>query len=130
MTKKTKKIRLREGKRGVPKGVIHIQAGFNNTIVTVTDVRGQVVVRSSAGASGFKGTRKGTPFAAQTAAENAIRSSIDRGLRHAEVMISGPGPGRDAALRAIRRSGAILSLIRDVTPMPHNGCRPPKKRRV
>nr|YP_010463840.1 ribosomal protein S11 [Anemia phyllitidis]UUL71106.1 ribosomal protein S11 [Anemia phyllitidis] len=130
MTKNLKKIRLRRGKRGVPKGVIHIQASFNNTIVTVTDVRGQVVLWSSAGASGFKGTRKGTPFAAQTAAENAIRSSIDRGLKQAEVMISGPGPGRDTALRAIRRSGMILSFVRDVTPMPHNGCRPPKKRRV
>nr|YP_010444900.1 ribosomal protein S11 [Schizaea poeppigiana]UTJ90419.1 ribosomal protein S11 [Schizaea poeppigiana] len=131
MMKKSKKnFRLHEGKRGVPKGVIHIQAGFNNTIVTVTDVRGQVVLRSSAGASGFRGTRKGTPFAAQTAAENAIRPSIDRGMKQAEVMMSGPGPGRDAALRAIRRSGVILSLVRDVTPMPHNGCRPPKKRRV
>nr|YP_010444767.1 ribosomal protein S11 [Schizaea fistulosa]UTJ90257.1 ribosomal protein S11 [Schizaea fistulosa] len=130
MTKKTNKIRSHEGKQGVPKGVIHIKAGFNNTIVTVTDVRGQVVAWSSAGASGFRGTRKGTPFAAQTTAENAIRSSTERGIRQAEVMISGPGPGRDAALRAIRRSGVTLSLVRDVTPMPHNGCRPPKKRRV
>nr|UTS57004.1 ribosomal protein S11 [Schizaea tenella] len=129
-TKKTKKIRSREGKQGVPKGVTHIQAGFNNTVVTVTDVRGQVVLWSSAGASGFRGTRKGTPLAAQTTAENAIRSSIERGMRHAEVMVSGPGPGRDAALRAIRRGGVTLSLVRDVTPMPHNGCRPPKKRRV
>nr|UTJ90094.1 ribosomal protein S11 [Actinostachys digitata] len=130
MTRKPNKIRLRERKRGVPKGVTHIQAGFNNTIVTATDVRGQVISWSSAGASGFGGTRRGTPFAAQTAAENAIRPSIDRGMKYVEVMMSGPGPGRDAALRAIRRSGMTLSLVRDVTPMPRNGCRPPKKRRV
>nr|YP_002970677.1 ribosomal protein S11 [Alsophila spinulosa]YP_009502350.1 ribosomal protein S11 [Alsophila podophylla]YP_009679349.1 ribosomal protein S11 [Alsophila gigantea]YP_009679438.1 ribosomal protein S11 [Alsophila costularis]YP_010192111.1 ribosomal protein S11 [Alsophila denticulata]YP_010375546.1 ribosomal protein S11 [Alsophila metteniana]YP_010395713.1 ribosomal protein S11 [Cyathea lepifera]QUJ10117.1 ribosomal protein S11 [Alsophila latebrosa]ACK77207.1 ribosomal protein S11 [Alsophila sp len=130
MSKTLKKIRFRKGKRGVQKGVIHIQASFNNTIITVTDVRGQVVLRCSAGACGFKGTRKSTPFAAQAAAENAIRASVDRGLKQAEVMMSGPGPGRDTALRAIRRSGIILSFVRDVTPMPYNGCRPPKKRRV
>nr|YP_010715499.1 ribosomal protein S11 [Todea barbara]WDE24622.1 ribosomal protein S11 [Todea barbara] len=130
MPKPIKKIGSRKGKRRIPKGVIHIQASFNNTIVTATDVRGQVVSWSSAGACGFKGTRKSTPFAAQTATENAIRVSIDQGMKQAEVMMSGPGPGRDTALRAIRRSGSILSFVRDVTPMPHNGCRPPKKRRV
>nr|YP_010981751.1 ribosomal protein S11 [Lygodium circinatum]UYR96125.1 ribosomal protein S11 [Lygodium circinatum] len=130
MTKYQKKTRSRKGKRGLPKGIFHIHAGFNNTIVTVTDVRGQVALWCSAGVSGFKGTRKGTPFAAQTATENVIQSSIDRGVKQAEVMISGPGPGRDTALRAIRRSGITLSFVRDVTPMPHNGCRPPKKRRV
>nr|QKV47033.1 ribosomal protein S11 [Plagiogyria subadnata] len=130
MSKTLRKVRLRKGKRGVQKGVIHIQASFNNTIITVTDVRGQVVLRCSAGACGFKGTRKSTPFAAQAAAENAIRASIDRGVKQAEVMMSGPGPGRDTALRAIRRSGIILSFVRDVTPMPYNGCRPPRKRRV
>lgn len=130
MIKTPKRIGLRKGKRRIPKGVIHIQASFNNTIVTVTDVRGQVVSWCSAGVCGFKGTRKSTPFAAQTATESVIRTSIDQGIEQAEVMISGPGPGRDTALRAIRRSGIILSFIRDVTPMPHNGCRPPKKRRI
>ncbi|MCL7045420.1 hypothetical protein MKW94_014061 [Papaver nudicaule] len=114
------RISSRKNGRRIPKGVIHVQASFNNTIVTVTDVRGRVVSWSSAGTCGFRGTRRGTPFAAQTAAGNAIP----------EVMIKGPGLGRDAALRAIRRSGILLSFVRDVTPMPHNGCRPPKKRRV
>nr|YP_009548958.1 ribosomal protein S11 [Myriopteris scabra]AYW15933.1 ribosomal protein S11 [Myriopteris scabra] len=130
MSNKSKKIRSRKGRRIVQKGVIHIQASFNNTIITVTDVRGQVILWCSAGACGFKGTRKSTPFAAQAAAENAIRASMDRGMKQAEVMMSGPGPGRDTALRAIRRSGVILSFVRDVTPMPYNGCRPPRKRRV
>ncbi len=98
--------------------------------MTATDVRGQVLSWSSAGACGFKGTRRGTPFAAQTAAENVIRALMDRGMERVEVMISGPGRGRDTALRTIRRSGILLSFVRDVTPMPHNGCRPPKKRRV
>nr|AXX76486.1 ribosomal protein S11 [Dipteris conjugata] len=130
MPSSTKRIRSRKGKRRIPKGVTHIQASFNNTIVTATDVRGQVVSWCSAGVCGFRGARKGTPFAAQTATEGAIRTSIDQGMKQAEVMISGPGPGRDTASRAIRRSGIILSFVRDVTPMPHNGCRPPKKRRV
>nr|AMP18861.1 ribosomal protein S11 [Ziziphus nummularia] len=113
-----------------PEGVIHVQASFNNTIVTITDVRGRVISWSSAGTCGFKGTRRGTPFAAQTAAGNAIRTVVDQGMQRAEVMIKGPGLGRDAALRAIRRSGILLSFIRDVTPMPHNGCRTSEKRRV
>nr|YP_004021752.1 ribosomal protein S11 [Equisetum arvense]ADA63551.1 ribosomal protein S11 [Equisetum arvense]AEV58371.1 ribosomal protein S11 [Equisetum arvense] len=130
ITKNIKKISLRKGKRKIPKGVIHVQVSFNNTIVTVTDIRGQVVSWSSAGVCGFKGAKKSTPFAAQTAAENAINTLIDQGMKQAEVMISGPGPGRDTALRSIRRSGLILSFVRDVTPIPHNGCRPPRKRRV
>ncbi|KAF5782396.1 putative ribosomal protein S11 [Helianthus annuus] len=109
---------------------IHIQASFSNTIVTVTDVRGRVVSWSSAGTCGFQGTRRGTAFAAQTAAANVVRTVVDQGMQRAEVMIKGPGLGRDAALRAIRRSGILLTFVRDVTPMPHNGCRPPKKRRV
>nr|QLD94951.1 ribosomal protein S11 [Solanum melongena] len=121
---------FRKGARRIPKGVIHVQASFNNTIVTVTDVRGRVVSWSSAGTSGFKGTRRGTPFAAQTAAANAIRTVVDQGMQRAEVMIKGPGLGRDAALRAIRRSGILLTFVRDVTPMPHNGCKPSEKRRV
>nr|YP_009760236.1 ribosomal protein S11 [Syzygium aromaticum]YP_009994157.1 ribosomal protein S11 [Syzygium malaccense]YP_010034279.1 ribosomal protein S11 [Syzygium nervosum]YP_010266681.1 ribosomal protein S11 [Syzygium samarangense]YP_010439917.1 ribosomal protein S11 [Syzygium rehderianum]YP_010736604.1 ribosomal protein S11 [Syzygium polyanthum]YP_010929577.1 ribosomal protein S11 [Syzygium australe]YP_010990926.1 ribosomal protein S11 [Eugenia reinwardtiana]YP_010991700.1 ribosomal protein S11 [Syzy len=120
----------RKSTRRIPKGVIHVQASFNNTIVTVTDVRGRVISWSSAGTCGFNGTRRGTPFAAQTAAGNAIRTVVDQGMQRAEVMIKGPGLGRDAALRAIRRSGILLNFVRDVTPMPHNGCRPPKKRRV
>nr|YP_010309919.1 ribosomal protein S11 [Larix griffithii]YP_010310063.1 ribosomal protein S11 [Larix kongboensis]YP_010310135.1 ribosomal protein S11 [Larix potaninii var. australis]YP_010310207.1 ribosomal protein S11 [Larix griffithii var. speciosa]ARQ27062.1 ribosomal protein S11 [Larix potaninii var. chinensis]ASS30799.1 ribosomal protein S11 [Larix potaninii var. australis]UMY72486.1 ribosomal protein S11 [Larix griffithii]UMY72630.1 ribosomal protein S11 [Larix kongboensis]UMY72702.1 ribosomal prot len=130
MSKTTKRIGSRRNEHRVLKGVIHVQASFNNTIVTVTDVRGQVLSWSSAGACGFKGTRRGTPFAAQTAAENVIRTLMDRGMERVEVMISGPGRGRDTALRTIRRSGILLSFVRDVTPMPHNGCRPPKKRRV
>nr|YP_010691409.1 ribosomal protein S11 [Ligustrum sinense]WBU94137.1 ribosomal protein S11 [Ligustrum sinense] len=122
------RIGSRKSARRIPKGVIHVQASFNNTIVTVTDVRGRVVSWSSAGTCGFKGPRKGTPFAAQTAAANAIRTV--QGMQRADVMIKGPGRGRDAALRAIRRSGIRLTFVRDVTPMPHNGCRPPKKRRV
>nr|BDR62855.1 ribosomal protein S11 [Jacquemontia paniculata] len=124
------RIRSRKSARRILKGIIHVQASFNNTIVTVTDVRGGVVSWSSAGTSGFKGRRRGTPFAAQTAAANAIRPVVDEGMLRAEVMIKGPGLGRDAALRAIRRSGIVLTFVRDVTPMPHNGCRPPKKRRV
>nr|YP_009258654.1 ribosomal protein S11 [Coleochaete scutata]ANI25711.1 ribosomal protein S11 [Coleochaete scutata] len=130
MARPSKKINLRKVKRRTPKGVIHIQASFNNTIVTITDVRGQVISWSSAGACGFKGAKKSTPFAAQTAAEKALRPLIDQGMRQAEVMISGPGRGRDTALRVIRKSGIVLSFVRDVTPIPHNGCRPPSKRRV
>lgn len=130
MSKTIKIIGSRRNEHRVLKGVIYVQASFNNTIVTATDVRGQVISWSSAGACGFKGTRRGTPFAAQTAAENVIRALMDRGMERVEVMISGPGRGRDTALRTIRRSGILLSFVRDVTPMPHNGCRPPKKRRV
>ena len=130
MSKTIKRIGSRRKEHRVLKGVIYVQASFNNTIVTATDVRGQVLSWSSAGACGFKGTRRGTPFAAQTAAENVIRALMDRGMERVEVMISGPGRGRDTALRTIRRSGILLSFVRDVTPMPHNGCRPPKKRRV
>nr|WOC91119.1 ribosomal protein S11 [Utricularia cucullata] len=124
------RIGLRKSTRRISKGVIHVQASFNNTIVAVTDVRGRVICWSSAGTCGFTGTRRGTPFAAQTAAAIAIRTGIDQGMQRAEVMIKGPGLGRDAALRAIRRSGILLTFVRDVTPMPHNGCRPPKKRRI
>nr|YP_010848966.1 ribosomal protein S11 [Myriopteron extensum]WEV93617.1 ribosomal protein S11 [Myriopteron extensum] len=124
------RIGSRKSARRIPKGVIHVQASFNNTIVTVTDVRGRVVSWSSAGTCGFKGTRRGTPFAAQIAAGNAIRTVVDQGMQRAGVIIKGPGLGRDAALRAICRSGILLIFVRDVTPLPHNGCRPPKKRRV
>ncbi|CAL5189760.1 unnamed protein product [Lathyrus oleraceus] len=129
-SRKTGRIGSRKHPRKIPKGVIYIQASFNNTIVTVTDVRGRVISWSFAGSCGFKGTRRGTPFAAQTAAGNAIQTVVEQGMQRAEVRIKGPGLGRDAALRAIYRSGILLKVIRDVTPLPHNGCRAPKKRRV
>lgn len=129
-SRRNTRISSRKNTRRIPKGVIHVQASFHNTIVTVTDVRGRVVSWSSAGTCGFRGKRRGTPFAAQTAAGNAIRTIVDQGMQRAQVMIKGPGPGRDAALRAIRRSGIRLTFVRDVTPIPHNGCRPPKKRRL
>nr|YP_010424829.1 ribosomal protein S11 [Galeola lindleyana]USH94234.1 ribosomal protein S11 [Galeola lindleyana] len=128
--RKNVRIGSHKKKRRITKGIIHVQASFNNTIVTVTDVRGRVVSWASAGASGFRSTRKGTPYAAQAAALKAILTVVDQGMKRAEVMIKGTGPGRDAALRAIRRNEIILSFVRDVTPMPHNGCRPPKRRRV
>nr|QHH24228.1 ribosomal protein S11 [Curcuma longa] len=124
------RIGSRKNGRRIPKGIIHVQASLNNTIVTITDVRGRVVSWASASTSGFKGPRRGTPYAAQAAAVNAIRTVVDQGMQRAGVMIKGPGLGRDAALRAICRSSIRLSFVRDVTPMPHNGCRPPKKRRV
>jgi small subunit ribosomal protein S11 len=130
MSKTKRRIGSRRNENRLLKGVIYVQASFNNTIVTITDVRGQVLCWSSTGACGFKGTRRGTPFATQTAAENVIRTLMDRGMERVEVMISGLGRGRDTALRTIRRSGILLSFVRGVTPMPHNGCRPPKKRRV
>nr|YP_010389633.1 ribosomal protein S11 [Chesneya acaulis]UPT34386.1 ribosomal protein S11 [Chesneya acaulis] len=129
-SRKNVRIGSRKHPRQIPKGVIYVQASFNNTIVTVTDVRGRVISWSSAGSCGFKGRRRGTPFAAETAAGNATRTVVDQGMQRAEVMIKGPGLGRDAALRAIYQSGIRLRLIRDVTPIPHNGCRSPKKRRV
>ena len=130
MVKKQKKGVARKGRQKIQSGIVHIRATFNNTIITVTDPNGNVVSWSSAGACGFKGARKSTPFAAQTAAEAAVRQSVDQGMRRVEVMVSGPGSGRETALRAIQATGVGISLIRDVTPVPHNGCRPPKKRRV
>nr|YP_009142603.1 30S ribosomal protein S11 [Trillium cuneatum]YP_009163227.1 30S ribosomal protein S11 [Trillium maculatum]AKH59865.1 30S ribosomal protein S11 [Trillium cuneatum]AKU36940.1 30S ribosomal protein S11 [Trillium maculatum] len=134
MTKPIPRIGSRKNKnvRIIPKGVIHVQASLSNTIVTVTDVRGRAVSWSSAGSCPprFKGPRRRTPYAAQEATSMAIRTVVDQGMQRAEVMVKGPGPGRDAALRAIRRSGIRLIFVRDVTPIPHNGCRPPKKRRV
>jgi len=120
----------KKNKKNVPNGVAHIQSTFNNTIVTISDIRGDVVSWSSAGASGFKGAKKGTPFAAQTAADSAGRRAMDQGMRQVEVMVSGPGAGRETAIRALQGVGLEITLIRDVTPIPHNGCRPPKRRRV
>ena len=120
----------KKNKKNVPNGVAHIQSTFNNTIVTISDTRGDVISWSSAGASGFKGAKKGTPFAAQTAADSAGRRAMDQGMRQLEVMVSGPGAGRETAIRALQGAGLEITLIRDVTPIPHNGCRPPKRRRV
>ncbi|MFB2878106.1 30S ribosomal protein S11 [Floridanema aerugineum] len=117
-------------KRNVPNGVAYIQSTFNNTIVTISDQNGDVISWASAGSSGFKGAKKGTPFAAQTAAEGAARRAIDQGMRQIEVMVSGPGAGRETAIRALQGAGLEITLIRDITPIPHNGCRPPKRRRV
>jgi small subunit ribosomal protein S11 len=130
MAKKIRKINVRKIKKKIPKGVVHIQATFNNTIVTITDIKGEVISWSSAGACGFKGSKKGTPFAAQTAAENAVRQALEQGMKEAEITVSGPGSGRETAIRAIRTAGLGITVLKDVTPIPHNGCRPPKKRRV
>ncbi|KAL4034888.1 hypothetical protein IC575_003559 [Cucumis melo] len=124
------RISSRKSMHRIPKGIIHVQPSFNNTTMTVTDVQGRVISWSSASTCGFKGTRRGTSFAAQTAVGNAIQAVVDQGKQRAEVMIKGPSFGRDATLRAIRGSGILFSFIWDVTPMPHNGCRPLKKRRV
>jgi small subunit ribosomal protein S11 len=117
-------------KKNIPTGVVHIQASFNNTIVTVTDAQGNAVSWSSSGKRGFKGSRKSTPFAAQLAAEDAAKAAQEHGMRTVSVFVKGPGSGREAALRALQTAGFKVTSIRDVTPIPHNGCRPPKRRRV
>jgi small subunit ribosomal protein S11 len=117
-------------RKNIPTGVAHITASFNNTIVTITDQNGNVVCWSSAGNQGFKGSRKSTPFAAQMASENAGKKAMDQGMRIVEVWVKGPGSGRESAIRALQSAGLDISAIRDVTPIPHNGCRPPKRRRV
>ena len=122
--------RKKKEKRNIPHGVAHIQSTFNNTIVTITDPKGNAVAWSSAGTQGFKGSRKSTPFAAQLAAEEAARKAKEMGMRKVDVLIKGPGAGREAALRALASAGLQVTLIKDVTPIPHNGCRPPKRRRV
>ena len=125
-----KRGRAKKEKKNVPSGIVFIQSTFNNTVVTVTDPAGNVIAQSSAGRAGFKGSRKSTPFAAQLAAKAALRQAMDHGMRTAEVRIKGPGVGREAALRALQMEGFNVTLIRDITPIPHNGCRPPKRRRV
>jgi len=117
-------------KKNVQSGIAHIKATFNNTIVTITDMAGNVVAWSSSGTRGFKGSRKSTPFAAQLAAQDAAKKAMDHGMRQVGVEVKGPGGGREAAVRALQTSGLKITLIRDVTPIPHNGCRPPKRRRV
>ena len=128
--KKDRKATKRKEKRVVPHGVAHIQASFNNTVITVSDLEGNVLAWSSAGKMGFKGSRKGTPFAAQMAAQNAGHQARDQGVRAVDVMVRGPGGGREGAIRALQSAGIDVKSIKDVTPIPHNGCRPRKRRRV
>jgi len=131
MVKRAKRgARVKKEKRSVPAGIIHIQSTFNNTVVTITDHDGNVIASSSAGRQGFKGSRKSTPFAAQMAAQDALKQAMEQGMKTAEVRVKGPGVGREAAIRALQVEGFSVSAIRDVTPIPHNGCRPPKRRRV
>ncbi len=126
-----KKVRTKKKvKKNVANGVVHIQSTFNNTIVTITDTVGNVVAWSSAGVQGFKGSRKSTPFAAQLAAQDAAKKAMEHGMRSVEVYVKGPGPGRESALRALQSTGFSVVMIKDVTHIPHNGCRPPKRRRV
>ena len=125
-----KAIKGKKEKRLVVNGIVHIQSTFNNTIITITDMSGNVIASSSPGQLGFKGSRKSTPFAAQLAAQNALKKAMALGLKTAEVRVKGPGVGREAAFRALQMSGFSVTMIRDVTPIPHNGCRPPKRRRV
>jgi small subunit ribosomal protein S11 len=120
----------RKEKKVVPRGKAHIHSTFNNTLVTLTDPQGNVLVSASAGSSGFKGSRKGTAFAAQRASEQAARKGMDQGLRQVDVFIKGPGSGREAAIRSLQAAGLTITSIREITPIPHNGCRPPKRRRV
>lgn len=120
----------RRERKNVPVGIAHIRSTFNNTIVSITDKQGNVLTWSSAGDQGFKGSRKGTPFAAGMAAEQAARAAIEHGMREVEVYVKGPGAGREAAIRSLQAAGLEVSVIKDVTPIPHNGCRPPKRRRV
>jgi len=125
-----KRTKSKKEKKNVPSGIVHIQSTFNNTIVTITDLEGNVIAQSSAGRGGIKGSRKSTPFAAQIAGREALRQAMDQGMRIAEVRVKGPGVGREAALRSLQVEGFTVTVIRDVTPIPHNGCRPPKRRRV
>ncbi|HEV2495779.1 MAG TPA: 30S ribosomal protein S11 [Terriglobia bacterium] len=125
-----KKVFKKKEKRVVPSGVVHIQASFNNTLVSITDPEGKLICWSSSGSLGFKGSRKGTPFAAQQAAARAASGARDHGMRSVEVRVKGPGAGRESAIRALASSGLEVRTIKDVTPIPHNGCRPPKRRRV
>ena len=130
MPGKKKIVRKKKEKKNIPNGIAHIQATFNNTIITITDVIGNVIAWSSAGTVGFKGSRKSTPFAASQAAEDVAKKARDNGVKNLEVLVRGPGSGREAAIRSLQSSGLNISMIRDQTPIPHNGCRQPKRRRV
>ena len=125
-----KVVKKRRERKNVEKGVAHIRSTFNNTIVTITDTKGNAISWASAGEMGFKGSRKSTPYAAQTAAETAAKAAVEHGMKTVEVYVRGPGSGRESAIRALQTAGLEITLIRDVTPIPHNGCRPPKRRRV
>ncbi|MFM9904983.1 MAG: 30S ribosomal protein S11 [Pyrinomonadaceae bacterium] len=125
-----KKVYKKKEKKNIPYGIVHIAASFNNTLISITDGEGNLVAQSSSGARGFRGSRKGTPFAAQQAASEAARKALDVGMREVEVRVKGPGGGRESAIRAINQAGIRVNSIRDTTPIPHNGCRPPKRRRV
>lgn len=127
---KTASTRRRREKKNIERGCVHIQSTFNNTIVTITDTQGNTLSWASAGELGFRGSRKSTPFAAQNAAETAAKAAMEHGLKSVEVFVKGPGSGREAAIRALQTAGLDVTLIKDVTPIPHNGCRPPKRRRV
>jgi len=127
---KPRRTGKKKEKKNIPSGVVHIKASFNNTIITFSDMNGNVVSWASAGGSGFKGSRKSTPFAAQVAAETAARKARENGMRNVGILVKGPGSGREAAMRAINNAGFKVNFIRDITPIPHNGCRPPKRRRV
>ena len=128
--KKVTTTRRRRDRKNIDRGAVHIQSTFNNTIVTIPDVQGNAISWASSGEMGFRGSRKSTPFAAQTAAETAAKAAMEHGLKSVEVYVKGPGSGREAAIRALQTAGLEVSLIKDVTPIPHNGCRPPKRRRV
>ncbi|MDI6795417.1 MAG: 30S ribosomal protein S11 [Desulfatibacillaceae bacterium] len=130
MAKPKRKTTRKKEKKNIPTGVVHIQSTFNNTLVTITDPSGKVVSWSSSGVVGFKGSRKSTPFAATQAGEDAAKKAMDHGMRSVQVFVKGPGSGRESALRAIQSAGLNVTMIRDVTPVPHNGCRPRKRRRV
>ncbi len=129
MGKKASRPRRRE-RKNIEHGVVHISSSFNNTMVTITDVKGNTISWASSGGQGFRGSRKSTPFAAQVAAEVAAKAAMEHGLRSVEVTVKGPGSGREAAIRSLQTAGLEISAIKDVTPIPHNGCRPPKRRRV
>ena len=129
MARRTTRTKRRE-RKNVDRGIAHIKSTFNNTIVTITDTTGNAISWASAGGMGFKGSRKSTPFAAQMAAENAAKEAMDHGMKEVEVFVKGPGAGREAAIRSLQAAGLEVNLIKDVTPIPHNGCRPPKRRRV
>ena len=130
MVKAVRKTGKKKEKKNITEGIAHIQSTFNNTFVTITDLSGNVIAWSSSGLQGFKGSRKSTPFAAQMAAEDVVRKAKEQGMRKVQVYIKGPGAGRESALRSLQIAGLTITLIRDVTPVPHNGCRPPKRRRV
>ena len=130
MAKQKRVIRKRKDRKNIEKGAVHIRSSFNNTMVTITDLQGNAISWASAGGMGFRGNKKSTPFAAQMAAETAAKASQEFGLKTVDVLVKGPGSGREAAIRALQTAGLDVTMIKDVTPIPHNGCRPPKRRRV